>query len=84
MRMTGNILVETIVGAVPLLGDAFDFMWQANTRNMKLIHQHHGPGWKPRPLRAVWIAVLVAAVLLLTHVVALGYAIVKGVSTLLA
>jgi hypothetical protein len=28
-RMGGNILVEALVGTVPILGDLFDFAWQA-------------------------------------------------------
>jgi len=29
-----------VVGAVPLLGDAFDVMFRANRRNMKLLREH--------------------------------------------
>jgi hypothetical protein len=71
LRMTGNILVEVIVGAIPVLGDAFDFVWQANSRNMRLIHQHHGPDWQPRPLRAVWLSIAIAAFVVLAAVIGL-------------
>lgn len=71
LRMTGNILIETVIGEIPLLGDLFDFAWQANTRNVALIHRHHGPTWRPRPLRAVWVAVTVVAFLVLTVAVGL-------------
>src|SRR5687767_11533121 len=30
LRMGGNILVEALIGTVPLIGDLFDFAWQAN------------------------------------------------------
>ena len=29
-----------LVGAVPLVGDAFDVMFRANKRNMKLLREH--------------------------------------------
>src|SRR5690606_6776212 len=40
-RMGGNILVETLVGSIPVLGDVFDAAWQANTRNLALIERHY-------------------------------------------
>lgn len=82
-RMTGNILVETIIGAVPFLGDLFDFMWQANTRNLQLIRRHHAPHWEPRSLRAVWLSVLVATVLVLAVIIALAYAAFNFLSDLI-
>jgi hypothetical protein len=39
MRMLLNVAIETVVGAVPLLGDLFDAGWKANDRNMRLLHQ---------------------------------------------
>jgi hypothetical protein len=37
VRMLGNVALDGIVGAVPLLGDAFDVMWRANRRNVRLL-----------------------------------------------
>jgi Domain of unknown function (DUF4112) len=37
MRMLGNVAVETVVGAVPLLGDVFDAVFKANMRNLALL-----------------------------------------------
>lgn len=84
VRMTGNILVEAVVGAIPLLGDVFDFVWQANTRNMRLIHRHYAPDWKPRSLRAVWGAVAVVAVLILLVVVGLAWMLFNAVASVFA
>lgn len=38
-RMFANIAIETIVGAIPLVGDAFDIWWKANRRNMALLER---------------------------------------------
>src|SRR5690606_12235587 len=38
-RMLLNVGVDTIVGAVPLLGDLFDFAFKANTRNIELMRR---------------------------------------------
>ncbi len=51
-RMTLNILVDALVGAVPVIGDLFDFAYKANNRNLKLMRQHYvegrhkGGAWK--------------------------------------
>jgi hypothetical protein len=39
-RMLANAALDGVVGAVPLLGDAFDVMWRANRRNMTLLRNH--------------------------------------------
>ncbi|MEA2937059.1 MAG: hypothetical protein QOC56_563 [Alphaproteobacteria bacterium] len=36
-RMLGNVVVDGLVGSIPLLGDAFDVMWRSNVRNMRLL-----------------------------------------------
>jgi hypothetical protein len=38
-RMLGNVAIDGIVGAVPLVGDAFDVMWRSNRRNMRLLQE---------------------------------------------
>lgn len=36
-KMLGNIAIDTLVGAVPLLGDGFDFVFKANDRNLRIL-----------------------------------------------
>jgi hypothetical protein len=40
LKMLSNILLETLVGVVPVLGDIFDATWKANLRNMRLLEAH--------------------------------------------
>jgi hypothetical protein len=40
IRMLGNVVVDGIVGLVPLLGDLFDAAWKANDRNLRLLEAH--------------------------------------------
>jgi hypothetical protein len=37
IRMFGNIVLEFIIGCIPIIGDLFDAMWKSNQRNVKLI-----------------------------------------------
>jgi hypothetical protein len=39
LRMAFNIGLDYVVGAIPLLGDAFDFVWKANKQNIDLIRE---------------------------------------------
>ena len=39
-RMLANVAIDGMVGAVPLLGDAYDVVWRANRRNMALLQKH--------------------------------------------
>ncbi|MCA3216229.1 MAG: DUF4112 domain-containing protein [Burkholderiales bacterium] len=41
-RMMGNLLLDTAVGSVPLVGDAFDVLFKANLRNLRLLQQELG------------------------------------------
>ena len=36
-RMLGNVAVDGVVGLVPLAGDAFDVMFRANVRNVRML-----------------------------------------------
>lgn len=38
-RMLANVALDGLVGAVPIVGDAFDVMWRSNRRNMRLLRQ---------------------------------------------
>jgi hypothetical protein len=41
-RMLCNVALDTAVGTVPLLGDAFDVVWRANDRNVRLVKRDLG------------------------------------------
>jgi len=40
IRMVFNIILDELVGTVPVVGDWFDFGWKANTKNMALLEAH--------------------------------------------
>lgn len=68
IRMVIHLLVDAFVGTVPVVGDAFDFVWKANTRNLQLLEAHLGDGLQARKgdrwfllLLIVGVSVLVIA-----------------------
>lgn len=40
LRMVVNIILDTVAGTVPILGDLFDVTWKANSMNLELIEAH--------------------------------------------
>lgn len=50
LRMIMNTVLDVTVGAIPFIGDAFDFFWKSNTRNMQLFHEYaSAPAKSTRP-----------------------------------
>ena len=47
LRMLANVALDGFVGAVPVVGDAFDVMWRANRRNVRLLRE-----WRAREDRS--------------------------------
>ena len=39
-RMAGNVAFDTALGAIPVAGDAFDFFFRSNSRNLRIVKRH--------------------------------------------
>ena len=66
LRMAFNIAVDYLVGSIPFIGDAFDFVWKANQQNMNLIRTRasgHGKGKTSDYLFVFGLIFLLVAVL---------------------
>ena len=72
MRMALNILVNEVIGVVPVAGDAFSFWFKSNARNYEII-KHHRLGTS-LPRRSDWLFVI-GILLLLFLIVCAGIAI---------
>lgn len=64
-RMVFNIAADFVVGSIPLIGDAADFVWKVNTRNLRLLNKYasgkRGSFWSDW----AWVFVLLAGLFLL-------------------
>lgn len=47
VRMLLNALIDAGVGAIPVVGDLFDFGWKATAWNLALLERHAMPGRGP-------------------------------------
>jgi hypothetical protein len=85
-RMSLNILINELVGIVPVVGDAFSFWFKSNARNYQIIKDHTAA---PRSVsrRSDWIFVI-AILLLLVVIVGCGLLVtllfLRGIAKLLA
>jgi hypothetical protein len=52
LRMAANVGLDTLLGSVPVLGDAFDLVWKANRKNLQLIQRAVASAEAGRPPRA--------------------------------
>jgi hypothetical protein len=74
LRMIGNVVLDTLVGFIPLLGDLFDFAYKSNRRNFALLEEHAGRAAPGRAGdRRLWGLTVVLAVLALVALVAMIY-----------
>lgn len=63
-RMAGNVLLETLVGAIPVIGDLFDFIWKANTRNRDLLTDYIDHETSPVTPVSHWFWIVLVLLLL--------------------
>ncbi len=75
-RMLLNIVVDALVGAVPILGDIFDVVYKANQRNMQLLQEHYVEGRHQGSSAKVIIPVVIV---LLAILFGLGWLIYKTI-----
>ena len=78
-RMVFNIFLDTVLGAVPLIGDAFDLFWRSNRRNLALIERYERDPNRPATVMdyvvvALGVLLVVAAVVL---PIVVGFALLR-------
>jgi hypothetical protein len=78
VRMWLNIVIEGVVGAVPLLGDIFDAAWKANMRNVALLEAHmHHPRRTAAASRTLIAALILAVLAIVAGALAIGWLAVR-------
>jgi|SRR5688572_5967453 hypothetical protein len=73
MHMLGNIALDALIGAVPVIGDIFDFVFKAQTRNLALLDEWVGsPERTARRSRRGLLLIPIAVLILFTGLTVLG------------
>ena len=82
-RMGANVLVEVVVGAIPIFGDLFDMAYKANNRNVRLMEDYFADPQTTRRKSAGGVAMAVLIiVLILAAIIAAFVGLVVLVSRL--
>jgi hypothetical protein len=78
-RMLVNIALDALLGAIPLVGDVFDFAFKSNEKNLELIERHRGDPSRPPGISDYLVAgvVVLLGVLTLALPIALGIFLVR-------
>lgn len=69
-QMVSNIVLDTVTGTVPVLGDLVDLTWKANTKNMVLLEEHLGVPQQRQQADWLFVALLLGGLLLVVVAVA--------------
>jgi hypothetical protein len=72
-RMVLNVMLDALLGAIPFIGDLFDFVFKANVMNMKLMREHYQEGRHRGGAWKVIIPVLILLVAVVGVIIYLGY-----------
>ena len=73
-RMVMNVLVESLVGLIPFLGDLFDIIWKANEKNMALMEKQMADAPpESSPETRLKATVFIVLFLMLAGVAAIAY-----------
>lgn len=84
LRMFLNIGVDTIIGAIPVVGQFFDFVWKSNTKNMTLLERYATmPNSTARSSTAVLIVVFLCLFVLAAGAMVLAYQLLSFLASLL-
>ena len=75
-RMVANIAIDTLLGSIPIFGDAFDIVWKSNRMNYNLLVRYRG-GVRQELIARDWLFFLVlligvAVVVVLPVVIVVG------------
>lgn len=69
-EMVGNIVFDSFVGTIPVVGDLFDVTWKANVKNLALLEKH----LKIEPQNRKSDRLFIIGLILLLAVIILGFA----------
>lgn len=77
-RMVLNVIIDAIIGSIPLIGDLFDFVFKANTRNLKLMQEHYEEGRHKGGAWKVIVPVLIVLFLVIAAIIWLAYKLISS------
>jgi hypothetical protein len=85
VKMLWNILLDAVIGSIPVIGDLFDLSYRANRRNLALLKEHYQEGEHQGSATFVVILVLlfvigiiISAIYLIGWILGTFWALITG------
>lgn len=66
VRMVVNVLLDLVIGEIPVVGDIFDIAFEENLMNMRLLLAHRDRSRPPRSFAGIGVAAVFILVLIAT------------------
>lgn len=82
-RMVWNIVLDALVGSIPVLGDLFDVAFKANQRNLQLMREHYHEGRHRGGAWKVIIPVLLVLLVFIGGLAWISYTLISWLFSLL-
>lgn len=77
IKMLFNVLIDALIGAIPILGVIFDVYYKANDRNVKLLKEHYQEGKHAGSGTGLILLFLFAVLLLMSAIIYLFYLLIQ-------
>lgn len=78
--MVLNIVLDATIGAIPIIGQIFDFTYKANTRNIRLLRSHYVEGKHKGSGKGVIAGLLIILLLIFITLTFLTWKLVEWVA----
>jgi hypothetical protein len=72
LRMALNVLVDSLLGVIPVVGDLFDVQWKANRKNVQLLERYLAEPRKATRASRFVVAGIVAVLVITLIGIAIG------------
>lgn len=60
-----NIVLDATIGAIPIIGQVFDFVYKANSKNIKLLKEHYEEGRHQGSGKGIVVGMIIVFLVLL-------------------
>ena len=75
-----NIVLDALIGSIPVLGWIFDFAYKANTRNIKLLKEHYTEGKHHGSGKGIIFYIILVLIVLIILIIYLVWQLIEWVA----
>ncbi|MEM7552438.1 MAG: DUF4112 domain-containing protein [Bacteroidota bacterium] len=82
IKMIFNLILDTVIGAIPILGTIFDVYYKANTRNLELLKSYYKEGKNSGSGKEIFIITGIIMLAIFLLIMYLIYLLISGIAGL--